>query len=145
MPTLARVFQAISLLCVMAGCEEHQYGIRRHAVLAAFPDVACMRRCIDQVTEIQRIQDIEPPADIELHEFRYEGEGFWAHLSVGETGGKILLLHERLTIDKKPSEAELKETHRVMLLVEQRLVAQCGMKELATGVHEEWVEVKRPE
>jgi hypothetical protein len=58
---------------------------------------------------------------------------------------RSIFVHERLTINKKPSARELKETHRVMLLVEQRLVTECGMKELATGVQEEWENVARPD
>jgi hypothetical protein len=97
------------------------------------------------MADIQRIQELEPPGGTELYRFHYEGDGFWAFLSVGETEGKILLLHERLTVNKKPSEAELKETHRVMLLVEQRLVSECGIKELATSVEEKWENVARPD
>jgi hypothetical protein len=51
-----------------------------------------MRRVLDQVDEIQRIQALDPPGGTELHRFRYEGGGFWGYLSAGvQADGKILL------------------------------------------------------
>ena len=140
------LFHLVVTLAAVTVGGEHRYGISRFAVLSQFPDVACLKRVLSEVTGIESLEDLDQPDRSKLHRFRYQGQDFCAYLSVRvDASGETQFLHDRISVDEKPSEEELRQTRRVMLLVEQRLALLCGMNELTKSVHEEWVGVKRPE
>jgi len=131
---------------------EHQYGISRAAILSRVPDMTCVRNVLNEIEDIKTVHETAPPQSVLVipgsswvHGFRCEGERFWVNMAISRmTNGQIEFSQVRLTIDTIPSNEELQETRRIMLLVEQRLISSCGISELQRGVHEKWFGVKKP-
>lgn len=139
------------LLVVLAMCsmsvDESRYGIARFVKLSSWPDANCIRDVLNSVGDIRRLEALDPPTRAGLQRFRYEGDGgAWAYLTIRvDSEGQTQCLHERLTINEKPSENELRKTYGLMMTVERQLVSRCAIKELAMDVQEEWIGVSRPQ
>lgn len=70
----------------------------------------------------------------------YEGEGYFVELVVRvNERGEILFMqnHVRVSVRERMSQDEIERTRAVMKAVETKLVNQCGMKELMSGIEEE--------
>jgi hypothetical protein len=146
--------RTLILMTIMVMCmtNEYQYGISRAAILSGIPNMACVRNALDQIDEIDRIDETAPPQSALdmigsswVHGFRYEGEGFWVNMAISKmTDGQIEFSQVRLTINKMPSDEELRKTRDIMLLVERRLSSSCGITELGDRIHEKWFGVEKP-
>ena len=112
---------------------ERTYGISRIAALSALPNMECLRRVIGTTTEVNSVEDLYPTSlGGKLWSYRYDGEGFWANLTVSrKPDGALEFSHERLSINHKPSSAEVKRTLDVMKAIEARLIQECRIRELA--------------
>jgi hypothetical protein len=143
-----RVAVLLSLL-VTSGCIlalfERDYGISRSAVLKKVPDIGCVRRVLAGMKEITKTQVMSDHGGIsesgapqeELHVFDYEGTEFWASLSIRAfRDDPIDFRQERITVNRNPPAKELRETRRVMILIEQRLASECDVPELKDSVKE---------
>lgn len=70
----------------------------------------------------------------------YEGNGFYVQLVVRiDEYGEMRFIQDHLTSSdyKRMYHDEIERTRAVMKAVEAKLVSQCGMKELMSGIEEE--------
>jgi len=126
------------VLVACLGCEM-DYGINRGVDLAVMPAPECVSEILHSTPEISSVEEDHSDS---FHRYRYEGDNFWAYASFGrDAAGGVWFLHQRISVDEKPSEDEVTKTRAMMRLVEQRLAAECNVPELRTAVREECVGV----
>jgi hypothetical protein len=151
--TSARLLVVILLTTV--GCEYYllalseapMNGIDRSMDLSAAPNVHCIKRVLEAIPEIKitweypSISYDEAPRNVrrEMQTLSYEWDDHRANLDVGKKlDGTITLSQYRLYKRvRPPSAGEIRETRRMMQLIEGRLATQCGIKETLTDVKEE--------
>ena len=133
-------------LMTLGSILEQSYGITRIATLSTV-DPDCVGRVLrgtEGITEVEELYRDGGPL-VPLRAFHYRGAGFriWLALRRLKEGG-IEFEHDSTNINRRPSDDEIEVTIRMMVKVEERLVKECGMKELARGVKEKCEGVECP-
>jgi len=132
-------------VCLMMGCiYEHESGIWRGKLLYHVPDTQCILKALRELPEIQKIRVVSegrvksggrPGINM-----IYEGNGFWVQFVVRiDEHGQLSFTQSNtmVSVHKRMSHDEIERTRAVMKAVEAKLVSQCGMKELVSGIEEE--------
>ena len=142
-------FRILAVLAlILASACERSYGIHRKALVEEIPDGECVRRILDTtpgITSVEEhgtsIREDSPPSD--SHDFFYEGPQVKAILSISRgREGAVLILQYFSMVNWKPPQVMIDSTRAVMIEVERRLEAECGVKGLTSKVQEVCIRVK---
>ena len=126
-------------LVAYAGCES-DYGVNRGAELGTMPDPSCVSRAIHRTTGVSSVEERRSQ---ESQRYRYEGDGFWAHVYFyQESDGTVVFLHRRVSVNERPATKEVATTRQMMRAVEKSIASDCGVPEFGAGVWEECIGVR---
>lgn len=142
-------FTIAVVLAVVADCER-SFGVSRSARLSKFPDPACVRTVLQQVSGIRDYDESfwperegeRAPDGGRSHNFAYNSDHLTIALGLFDDRPGSIRFVQSYLFGRRVSQSEADEARRLMIAVEAALVTKCGLTELKEGVSEYCAGVK---
>jgi hypothetical protein len=148
---MKNILTLLVMALIITGCDV-LYGVKRDAPLQSLPKLDCVQGVIERTLGIESVKYRKDEAGTALtisglktpastsYSYVYkgaEGSHIIGDLQVLERyDGTITISQNLRDLNRKPPQEDIDATRPVMILIEQRLEAECGVTNLAGNIKE---------